>query len=141
MGELNFFMKKLIYSVLVLVGFSLVSGMAKECSSEKCCTQDPDCNQWKIATVKWVNSKESWKTDDKEVVLIGKIVKKQDEDTYLLDDGTGVIELDSDLALPEGKRVVVHGRIDYAFIGERATEFNVRAWRLESQPGKLNYKK
>lgn len=145
-------MTKLIHSLLVLVGFGFISAFAEECPVTKCekspcatkcpsdkvCYQAPCGNPWKIASVKWVLSHDKWAVDGKKIVLIGKVVKKDDEDTYFLDDGTGLIELDSDIALPVGKRVVVHGKIDYAFFGERNTQFNVTEWRLESKPGKLS---
>ncbi|MES2309508.1 MAG: NirD/YgiW/YdeI family stress tolerance protein [Verrucomicrobiota bacterium] len=129
-------MKNLLKCLLLLVSVGFIS--AKDCSKDE---GAPCGNQWKIASVKWVLSHDSLKVDGKKVVLVGKITKKQDEDTYFLNDGTGTIELDSDINLPVGQEVVVHGRIDYAFFGERRTQFNVHAWRLASEPGHMHYHK
>jgi uncharacterized protein YdeI (BOF family) len=72
--------------------------------------------------------------DDKWVVLIGKVTKQVDEDTYVLDDGTGTILLDvdeDDIQLPVGKRVVVRGHIDEAYWDIGELELNVDSWRPE----------
>jgi len=123
-------MKNLLKLLLVLVSVSFIS-------AKDCCKGD---GSDKITTIKWIKAHQSWAADDKHVVVIGKVVKKGDEDTYFLEDGTGRIELDSDIKLPVGKQIVVHGNIDYAFLGERRTQLNVTSWRLSSTPGRGHHK-
>jgi uncharacterized protein YdeI (BOF family) len=99
---------------------------------------DPDANKWKITTVDWVqkNSESDVRDiDSKWVVLIGKVTKQVDEDTYVLDDGTGTILLDiydeDRIQLPVGKRVVVRGHVDEAYWDIGELELNVESWRPE----------
>jgi uncharacterized protein YdeI (BOF family) len=99
---------------------------------------DPDSNKWKIASVEWVkqnSESDSRDIDDKWVVLIGKVTKQIDSDTYELDDGTGTILLDIDdddrIQLPVGKRVVVRGHVDEAYWDLGELELNVESWRPE----------
>jgi len=75
------------------------------------------------------------------VVLLGKITQKIDGDTYILNDGTGVIELDSDIELPVGKNIVVRGLIDQAWLNfgvsdQGNVEIEVKSWRLDKDAKK-----
>ena len=79
--------------------------------------ENPDSNKWKQTTVRWVIQNENdLDKDYKFVALVGKITKKLDSDTYLFTDGTGTIELDSDINLPVGTNIVVRGEIDQAYL-------------------------
>ncbi|NUN92774.1 MAG: hypothetical protein HUU04_03215 [Verrucomicrobiae bacterium] len=97
--------------------------------------KDPDSNKWKITTVRWIKSTQNaLKDDERYMVLIGKITKKIDGDTYLLNDGTGIIELDSDIELPIGKQIVVRGILDQAWLNAGISDYGnveleVKSWR------------
>ena len=123
-------MKKFLLSISVL---SLILGFASYTRADH---NDPDSNQWKIASVQWIkeNSESDHKDIDfKYVVLIGKVMDRVDEDTYRLDDGTGSILLDvkDGIELPVGKRVVVRGDVDEAYMDIGDLELNVQSWRPE----------
>lgn len=99
--------------------------------------QDPDANKWHITTVKWIKgTHNALKDDERYVVLLGKITKKIDGDTYLFQDDTDVIELDSDIVLPVGKNIVVRGLIDQAWLNIGVSdhgnvEIEVKSWRYD----------
>lgn len=118
---------------VLLVAQNLLAGGSKANRYD----QDPDSNKWHITTVKWIKgTHNALKHDDRYVVLIGKIVKQVDGDTYLLDDGTGVIELDSDIELPSDKLIVVRGLIDQAWLNMGTSdhgnvEIEVKSWRYD----------
>jgi uncharacterized protein YdeI (BOF family) len=96
---------------------------------------DPDSNKWHITTVKWIKgTHNALKDDERYVVLLGKVSKKVDGDTYLFNDGTGTIELDSDIDLPVGKSIVVRGILDQAWLNAGVSDFGnveieVKSWR------------
>ena len=119
--------KSLLLSAIALV---LVSGLAMARSNNN----DPDANKYKIASIQWIKDHlEKKDLDDKHVVLIGKIVKKVGGDEYILDDGTGQLQVSSDEKLPIGKRVVLRGDVDEAVLDVGTLELDVQSWRLERQ--------
>src|SRR5438105_1462762 len=125
-------MKKFILGLAV---WALILGFA---SSSKANNNDPDANKYKIASINWIKTnidKDNKDIDDKYVVLIGKVTKRIDDDTFLLDDGTGTIELHAwnNIELPIGKRVVVRGDIDDAYWDVGNLEVDVVSWRLENK--------
>ena len=100
--------------------------------------ENPDGNKWKQTTIRWVVQNENnLDKDYKFVALVGTISKKLDSDTYLFSDGTGTIELDSDIVLPVGKPIVVRGEIDQAYLHIGPLEINVDSWRPVSKPGQV----
>ncbi len=132
MKKVNFLlMVALLGSFLALQ--NLVAGGSKASPYDK----DPDSNKWHITTVKWIKgTHNALKDDDRFVVLIGKVIKKTNGDSYLLDDDTGIIELDSDLDLPIGKYIVVRGLIDQAWLNMGFSkygnvEIEVKSWRYD----------
>ena len=132
MKKLNFLLTLALFGML-LVAQNLIAGSSRANPYDK----DPNSNKWHITTVKWIKgTHNALKDDDRYVVLIGKIVKKVDEDTYLLDDDTGIIELDSDIELPVGKYIVVRGLIDQAWLNLGISEYGnveieVKSWRYD----------
>ncbi len=62
---------------------------------------------------------------------MGKIVSKYKDETYTFSDGTGTIQLDSEERLPVGKRVVIRGHVDQAFLDIGKLEVNVKSWRKD----------
>lgn len=93
---------------------------------------DPDRNREHISTIAWIKEqdrKDNIDADDRYVVLVGKVTHKEDDDTYIFNDGTGTIQLDSDERLPVGKPIVIRGRIDQAFMGIGRLEVDVQSWR------------
>jgi uncharacterized protein YdeI (BOF family) len=122
-------------TLLSLLAFVLALGLSPLLKAEK---GDPDSNKWKVATVEWVkrsSDSDHRDIDDKWVVLIGRVTQQVDEDTYILDDGTGTILLDVEdediIQLPVGKRVVVRGHVDEAYWDIGELELNVHSWRPE----------
>lgn len=118
---------------LFLAAQNVVAGSCSASPYDK----DPDSNKWHITTVKWIKgTHNSLKDDERYVVLLGKITKKIDGDTYILNDGTGTIELDSDIELPVGKNIVVRGLIDQAWLNigisdHDNVEIEVKSWRFD----------
>jgi uncharacterized protein YdeI (BOF family) len=89
---------------------------------------NPDENKYHLTTVRYI--KENTK-DHQYAVLIGRIVEKVGDETYILDDGTGRIKIDTSKKLPVGKRVVVRGRVDEDWTGITDLELDVKSWRLD----------
>jgi uncharacterized protein YdeI (BOF family) len=132
MKKTNLLLTLALLGVFVIVQ-NLLAGGVKATKYDK----DPDSNKWHITTVKWIKgTHNALKHDDRYVVLIGKITKKLDGDTYLLDDDTGIIELDSDIELPMGKYIVVRGLIDQAWLNMGTSDYGnveieVKSWRFD----------
>ena len=124
-------------TLLSLLTFVFTVGLSPILKADN---NDPDSNKWKITTVDWVkqySESDDRDIDDKWLVLIGKVTKQVDEDTYIFDDGTGTIVLDVDeedvIQLPVGKRVVVRGHVDEAYWDIGELELNVESWRPEKR--------
>jgi uncharacterized protein YdeI (BOF family) len=83
-----------------------------------------------LTTVSWVQeTKNDINTDDHYVTLIGRVTKREGEETYFFTDGTGTVRLDSEkFELPVGPRIVIGGRIDQAYLGFGHLEVDVRNW-------------
>jgi len=83
-------------------------------------------------TVKWVIERENeLDVDGKKVIMHGKVTAKVNGDTYIFDDGTGTIKLDSDIHLPVGQTIVLTGHIDQAFLHIGALEINVNSFEID----------
>jgi uncharacterized protein YdeI (BOF family) len=82
-------------------------------------------------TVRWVvNTRDDLDMDDRYVTLIGHVTRHIDGEEYWFTDGTGSVRLDSeDFDLPVGKKVIIGGRIDQAYLGFGHLEVDVRHWR------------
>ncbi len=115
-------------SVLVLVAFSLSLGLAP--------ATPPSDPPYHLTTVSWViSTRDNLDQDDRYVSLIGKVTKKIDDDTYWFTDGTGSVRLDSgDFQLPVGRKVVIGGRIDQAYLGFGHLEVDVKQWHYAKNP-------
>jgi len=93
----------------------------------------PDANKYHLTTIKWVEGiQNGLNNDNKYVVLEGRVTKQLDDDSYQFSDGTGTIELDSDIKLPVGKKIIVRGEVDQAFLHIGPLEINVQSWRHDS---------
>jgi uncharacterized protein YdeI (BOF family) len=137
MKKTNLLLTLALLGVFVIAQ-NLVAGGAKATKYDK----DPDSNKWHITTVRWIKGTHNdLKNDDRYVVLIGKITKKIDGDTYLLNDDTGTVELDSDIELPQGKYIVVRGVIDQAWLNMDTSDYDgveieVKSWRFDKDVAK-----
>jgi uncharacterized protein YdeI (BOF family) len=60
--------------------------------------------------------------------LVGKVTQQYGRYIYFFFDGTGNIQLYSEIELPAGKSIVVRGKID-------EDSFNVTSWRPADKPG------
>ena len=119
-------MKKSLFAFLTLV--SLLGTAALKAN------ETPDDNKYHIASVRWIEAKDKaddLDADDRYVVLVGKITSKYKDETYVFTDGTGTIQLDSEIELPVGKKVVVRGHVDQAFLGIGKLEVEVDSWRKD----------
>ena len=89
-----------------------------------------------LTTVSWiVSTKDNMDVDDRYVTLIGRITGVAKNGDYIFTDGTGTILLDgADHVLPIGKKIVIGGRIDQAFLGLGNLEVNVKQWHEAKTP-------
>ena len=83
-------------------------------------------------TVRWVvNTRDNLDMDDRYVTLVGRVTRQIDDGEYWFTDGTGSVRLDSeDFELPVGKKVIIGGRIDQAYLGFGHLEVDVRHWHF-----------
>ncbi len=83
-----------------------------------------------LTTVSWViATRDNLDADDRFVTLIGQVTGRDDGGDYFFTDGTGTVRLDpNDFVLPVGRRIVVGGRIDQAYLGIGHLEVDVRNW-------------
>lgn len=122
--------KTLLFSLVAVAVIALANKVVQA-------SEDPDSNKYHLTTIRWIEStKDNIDDDDRYVVLCGKVVKAVEDESYIFDDGTGTIVLDSaHFKLPVGKHIVVRGRIDQDYFGNSVTgeglEVDVRSWRNE----------
>jgi len=118
-------MKKLIAllaSVAVPGFFSMVSPAAPQ----------PASPPYHLTTVSWVvETRDNLSVDDHYVTLIGRVTRKIDDQEYWFTDGTASVRLDSgNFDLPIGRKIVLGGRIDQAYLGFGHLEVDVSHWHL-----------
>ncbi len=121
---------------LLFIGLMLFS-----VGTATCVRADGERDRRHMTTVSWIKEqdrKDNIDADDRYVVLVGVVTRKTDDDTYVFDDGTGSIQLDSDKHLPVGYRVVIRGRVDQAFMGIGRLEVDVNSWRYVKYPARGN---
>jgi uncharacterized protein YdeI (BOF family) len=82
-------------------------------------------------SVAWiVRTRNDIGVDDNYVTMIGTVTRRIGNEEYWFTDGTGSVRLDSEnFDLPIGRRVVIGGRIDQAYLGFGHLEVDVRRWR------------
>ena len=88
-----------------------------------------------LTTVSWViSTRNNLDDDDRYVTLIGRVTGRDGDEDYFFTDGTGTVRLDSaDFVLPIGRRIVVGGRIDQAYLGIGHLEVDARTWHLATR--------
>lgn len=94
--------------------------------------ENPNITKDHVTSIAWIQAKDKADdigVDDRYAVLVGKVTEKIKDETYLFSDGTGTIQLDSEIKLPVGKTIVVRGNIDQAFLGIGKLELEVSSWR------------
>jgi uncharacterized protein YdeI (BOF family) len=94
--------------------------------------QNPNHTKDHVSSIAWIQARDKDDdigTDDRYVVLVGKVTKQIKAETYLFSDGTGTIQLDSEIKLPVGKTLAVRGNIDQAFLGIGKLEVDVTSFR------------
>jgi uncharacterized protein (TIGR00156 family) len=112
-------MKKLACLLLTLSVLSPLSASA---------APDPYYHTTSVAWI--VRTRNNMDVDDKYVTIIGHVTRRIGDDEYWFTDGTGQVRLDSDnFDLPIGRRIVIGGRIDQAYLGFGHLEVDVRRWR------------
>lgn len=119
-------MKKLILAGLVALSLVGTNSVVR--------AHDENPNNIKdhVTSIRWIQARD--KDDDigvdqRWVVLVGKVTKVIKDNVYLFSDGTGTIQLDSDIKLPVGASIVVRGEIDQAFLGIGDLEVDVVSFR------------
>lgn len=122
--------KTLLYTLAALALIALTNKVVQA-------SEDPDSNKYHLTSIRWIEStKDNIDDDDRYVVLCGKVTGTKNDESYIFEDGTGTIVLDSaDFKLPIGKPIVVRGRVDQDYFGNSVTgeglEVDVRSWRKE----------
>ena len=94
--------------------------------------ENPNTAKDHVTSIAWIVARDNDDdigVDDRYAVIIGKVTQKYKDETYFFDDGTGTIQLDTDIKLPVGKPIVVRGKIDQAFLGIGKLELDVKSWR------------
>jgi uncharacterized protein YdeI (BOF family) len=83
-----------------------------------------------LTSVHWIVATRNKITyDDRYVTIVGHVTRRMGDEEYWFTDGTGSVRLDSEnFDLPIGRRIVVGGRIDQAYLGFGHIEVDVRAW-------------
>jgi uncharacterized protein YdeI (BOF family) len=118
----------LLYSLAAFAIMTLPTNTVKA-------SEAPESNKYHITTVRWIKATDnSLDEDERYVVLCGTVTKKEGDETYWLNDGTGTVKLDSEKKLPVGKPIVIRGHIDQAWLGWGSQEVDVRTWRNEPAP-------
>lgn len=123
-------MKKLLF--ILTACLSIVGITASNAGDKSACgsSDSPCSNKDKVTSIRWIESvQHDLDADDCYVVLVGKVTEKYKDETYFFTDGTGKIQLDSDIDLPIGKTIVVRGKIDQAFLSIGKLEVEVSSWR------------
>ena len=98
----------------------------------KASDENPDKTKDHVSSIRWVIARDKdddISVDQRYVVLVGKVTKKIHDDTYIFSDGTGKIQLDSDVKLPVGETIAIRGEIDQAFLGIGDLEVDVQSFR------------
>jgi uncharacterized protein YdeI (BOF family) len=117
-------MKKLLFvglTTLSLVGISALKA-----------DENPNHTKDHVSSIAWIVARDNDDdigVDDRYVVLVGKVTQKIKDETYLFSDGTGTIQLDSEIKLPVGTTIAVRGNIDQAFLGIGKLEVDVISFR------------
>jgi|GEM_PF-1492438 len=130
-------------STSVLLGFAAAVLAFSTVSVAAARDENPDSNKWKITTVHWIIAAQNdLDMDNKKVTLIGKVTKKLNGDSFVFDDGTGSIRLDSDIDLPINQSIVIRGEIDQAYLHIGPLEVDVHNYRMTDKtdlaPAKLD---
>jgi hypothetical protein len=83
-----------------------------------------------LTPVSWiVATRNNIDVDDRYVTIIGHVTRRIGSEEYWFTDGTGSVRLDSEnFDLPIGRRIVIGGRIDQAYLGFGHIEVDVRKW-------------
>ena len=114
---------KLSKLVLLIAAVAMIPVVASARSGE-----NPDEARYHLTTVRYIKKHSP---DSQYAVLIGRVTEKIGSETYLFNDGTGTIKLDSSRRLPIGKQIVVRGKVDKDWIGMTSDELDVKSWRLD----------
>ena len=90
---------------------------------------DPKDEKWTLTTVAWIKHHQTdFVLDEVSARLVGKVIHQYGRYIYFFFDGTGKIQLYSEIQLPTGKSIVVRGNID-------ENSFNVISWSPANKPG------
>lgn len=83
----------------------------------------PAGNRWHLTSVAWIaHHLTTFVYEEQPVALVGKVTRAYGHFIYIFNDGTGHIELYSEISLPVGEAIVIRGAMDEDTI-------NVSSWR------------
>ena len=88
-------------------------------------------DKWPVTTVAWIKHHQAdFVRDEVPATLAGKVTQQYGRYIYCFFDGTGNIQLYSEIQLPVGESIAVRGDID-------EDSFNVTCWRPVDIPGEF----
>ena len=91
-----------------------------------CATKD---DKWPVTTVAWIkHHQEDFVRDEVPATLVGKVTQQYGRYIYFFFDGTGKIQIYSEIQLPAEKSIAVRGNID-------EDSFIVTSWRPAEKSG------
>jgi uncharacterized protein YdeI (BOF family) len=85
--------------------------------------------KWPVTTVAWIkHHQEDFVREEVPATLVGKVTQQFGRYIYFFFDGTGNIQLYSEIQLPAGESIAVRGNVD-------EDSFNVTSWRPADRQG------
>ena len=130
-------MKKLLLPTLLAFGALALNLHAGDAYPDSYHHHHCGCH---VTSVNWIQANQNnLEYDNNKVTVIGKIIEKEGDD-YIFSDGTGRIELDSDIDLPLGKEIAIHGRIDEAYLHIGPLQIDVDGWNPVWHKGRAHAK-
>jgi uncharacterized protein YdeI (BOF family) len=91
----------------------------------------PEHSPGHVTSIRWIRDHETdFVLDSQPATLIGRVVRRYGGFLYLFSDGTGTIELYSEISLPPKTPIVIRGEID-------ETTFDVESWRPTDKAGEV----
>jgi|GEM_PF-1868029 len=119
-------LKRHIKGIVLVLGALITTVNSSVAYSEY---PDPYYNRCMITSVTWIQDHENdLSADDRLVSLCGRVIQELNGDSYVFQDSTGSIILDSDIRLPLGVPIVVQGNIDEAYLHIGPLEVDVTSW-------------
>ncbi len=93
-----------------------------------------------VTPISWIkDTQHDINVDDKEVTIVGQVIRKDGGSDWWFADHTGAVRLDTDeMELPVGPTLIIHGNIDQARFGVGYLEVEVKRWDYVQKPASLS---